>query len=782
MIGMTAFRAISHEFACLTARHDGSGNTTVSVDRLHMPSALDSLRGLPIPRQQLVESIDRISVDHALEHVAQVGVGLDAVHLARFDQRAECRPSFSAEIRTREEMILAPECNRTDCALNWVGIKLDATVVQESREAVPARQRIADRIGKPAATRRAAELLLEPDLQLFDQRLRERPSLGHPQRRRQAANAVLDGVELAYPPQRFGCDGRVRCFEELIEITPHMHPAGGQDDIAARKQSREAGVAVDVENSREVFQMRRRSLALAIGREHEDRCRRCRAAPRSLVACVHPKPSSLGATATGIEHWDRRIVVKQMIRRKDIRTESFVQRVEPPACAADPCGQRRAIEINAETRKDLRLPVQRRVIAIFADQDLREQRRRRQAACNRALRSRRLRHRSASAAAIFGAANADDTKLRRHPIQHLADAFADRVQLTATASADRRADLDPDLFTRQMIGERLAPRLSVIRSGPRLLLGFSARFVGLNFLQSKRKLIGIDALGPAPKLRALKLLDDQLESFDLVVAVLDNRCHVAHEPMQQSRIGWKIVEIELHDESYARTLIRSSNFVIFHAGFRIFSARERGLPRALRRAPVDAFDQHRELRRRKRYRAARLAQRGPDEVALLQSLGEETQPIAVPEQNFHRVCLSAAEGKQMTRERVLLEHCLHQDGQAVEALPHVGVTQRQMNLHARRNDQHPVCSSCCAMYRRTASGSLPGGANTRRPSASSTATASGGIGNMSCRNIVSAPPSPWLWHRSSAIRTAASVVGLPLPKPNWTRQRKIMLVAMLCRR
>ncbi len=28
MIGMTAFRAISHEFACLAARHDGSGNTT----------------------------------------------------------------------------------------------------------------------------------------------------------------------------------------------------------------------------------------------------------------------------------------------------------------------------------------------------------------------------------------------------------------------------------------------------------------------------------------------------------------------------------------------------------------------------------------------------------------------------------------------------------------------------------------------------------------------------------------------------------------------------------
>lgn len=74
-----------------------------------MPSALDSLRGPPIPRQQLTESIDRVSIDHALEYVAQVGVGLDAVHLARFNQRTECRPPLSTEIRTREEMILSSE-------------------------------------------------------------------------------------------------------------------------------------------------------------------------------------------------------------------------------------------------------------------------------------------------------------------------------------------------------------------------------------------------------------------------------------------------------------------------------------------------------------------------------------------------------------------------------------------------------------------------------------------------------------------------------------------------
>ena len=281
--------------------------------------------------------------------------------------------------------IIAPKGHGTDCAFNRIGIKLDATIAQESRESVPARQRIADRIGEPATGSRAGELLLEPNLQLFDQRLRERPPLGHPQRRGLAADAFLDRIEFTNPPQRFGRNGRVRRFEELIEVAAHMHPTRGQDDIAPCPQSCEAGVAVNVKNAREVFQMRCRTLALAIGSEYEDCRGRRRAAPRSLVTRVHPEPADLGATAAGIEHWHGRIVGEQMVRRKDVRAEPFVERVEPPACAADPSGQRRAIEINTETCKDLRLPIQRRVIAIFADQDLREQCRRRQAACDRAI-------------------------------------------------------------------------------------------------------------------------------------------------------------------------------------------------------------------------------------------------------------------------------------------------------------------------------------------------------------------------------------------------------------
>src|SRR5262249_54421450 len=138
-------------------------------------SGLDSFCWFPIPRQQFVEPIDRMPVDHALEHVMQVSVGFDVVQFSSFNQRAECRPARSAIIRSGEQMILSTEGNRADRALNRIGVELDTTIVQEPREPMPARQRIADRISELAAARRAAELLFQPELQIVDEWLGERP-------------------------------------------------------------------------------------------------------------------------------------------------------------------------------------------------------------------------------------------------------------------------------------------------------------------------------------------------------------------------------------------------------------------------------------------------------------------------------------------------------------------------------------------------------------------------------------------------------------------------------
>ena len=66
----------------------------------------------PGPRQQFIEAVDGMPVDHAREHVAQVGVGFDAVEFAGLDQRADDCPSIAATVTPGKEMVLAPECNR----------------------------------------------------------------------------------------------------------------------------------------------------------------------------------------------------------------------------------------------------------------------------------------------------------------------------------------------------------------------------------------------------------------------------------------------------------------------------------------------------------------------------------------------------------------------------------------------------------------------------------------------------------------------------------------------
>lgn len=60
----------------------------------------------PVPRQQLVESVVRMAVDHPLENVAQIGVGFDLVEPAGLDQRADRRPARAAAVAAREQMVL----------------------------------------------------------------------------------------------------------------------------------------------------------------------------------------------------------------------------------------------------------------------------------------------------------------------------------------------------------------------------------------------------------------------------------------------------------------------------------------------------------------------------------------------------------------------------------------------------------------------------------------------------------------------------------------------------
>ncbi len=64
-------------------------------------------------------------------------------------------------------------------------------------------------------------------------------------------------------------------------------------------------------------------------------------------------------------------------------------------------------------------------------------------------------------------------------------------------------------------------------------MSFRAGDVGTEVLDPEGQLIGIEALGTASEPGSLKLFDEALETFDLVVAGLDDGCHVAHQAVQK---------------------------------------------------------------------------------------------------------------------------------------------------------------------------------------------------------------------------------------------------------
>ena len=72
------------------------------------------------------------------ERLGQPGVRVDAGDLAVLDQRGDNRPVVAALVGAREQGILAVEGQRSDRPLNGVGIELDAAIIKEDAEPVPA--------------------------------------------------------------------------------------------------------------------------------------------------------------------------------------------------------------------------------------------------------------------------------------------------------------------------------------------------------------------------------------------------------------------------------------------------------------------------------------------------------------------------------------------------------------------------------------------------------------------------------------------------------------------
>jgi hypothetical protein len=104
------------------------------------------LRGGIGPGQEFVDAAVGMAVD--ADHISEIGVGIDAVEFAGLDQLSNDRPMFAAAVGAGEQRILSVQRDGPNAARNYVGIDLDAAVVEDSSKPIPARQRIADRLGE----------------------------------------------------------------------------------------------------------------------------------------------------------------------------------------------------------------------------------------------------------------------------------------------------------------------------------------------------------------------------------------------------------------------------------------------------------------------------------------------------------------------------------------------------------------------------------------------------------------------------------------------------------
>lgn len=114
-----------------------------------------------------------MAIDHAFEDIAQIGEGLDAVHLGGLDERTDHGPAaaVAAAVRTGEQVVLAAQGNGPDRALDGIVVQIDTAVREEQAKRLPAAQGVADGLGQGSALRRAGQLTFGPSMKFVGQRL-----------------------------------------------------------------------------------------------------------------------------------------------------------------------------------------------------------------------------------------------------------------------------------------------------------------------------------------------------------------------------------------------------------------------------------------------------------------------------------------------------------------------------------------------------------------------------------------------------------------------------------
>ena len=177
---------------------------------------------------------------------------------------------------------------------------------------------------------------------------------------RMAADLRLNRIQRRHPRQQLGRDRRFGRGVELVKSAPHVRPAERELHRFVRPlacQALEARIAVHLQHAVELGQMPCWVSALAVLRVDIGGDRVGRPAPGPVIHGIAPPPPCLGAAAAGVEHRQRNVVGEQLAGGQRRADHQVVERRQPPAGAAHPLGQRRAVDGDALARQHLGLPI-----------------------------------------------------------------------------------------------------------------------------------------------------------------------------------------------------------------------------------------------------------------------------------------------------------------------------------------------------------------------------------------------------------------------------------------
>src|ERR1700704_4987986 len=169
-----------------------------------------------------------------------------------------------------------------------------------------------------------------------------------------------------------------------------------------------------------------------------------------------------------------------------------------------------------------------------------------------------------------------------------------------------------------------------------------------------------------------------------------------------------------------------------------------------RRTPIDTLAQHRQLRWRQD--RGPLARQRPDKSPALQPLRVKAQARTVPPQNLDTIRALAAEHEQVPRMRGLLQHVLHQHGQAIESFPHIGGPAGAPDLRPRRHRDHRAQPSSASANNAARPADMRSDSLRTRPLRNTTST-------------IEPPSSPCLVG-IAALSTAATATGVKRASPS----------------